>query len=374
MYQKLEENIVYWNMETITKEILTYKDLKNDIIIEHDDYGIGALCEPALRAALKHNPIQDNDEEPFAYIIRVDGIVGGIGMWFPTRFKSNDEIIIGRSGSTLEVYEEYRKLALGVDITMKPLSFNDATVLIYAGISEMALPIYKKLRFSVFEYPRAMKLINSRCILESMGMKGVVLKVTSFCANAALKAYYGLSKLFYNYKDFKIIKTSVVPQWVDEIVLNDNHPYQEVHDQKWLQWNLDNNLHGLDRDCQSFYAIYNKEDPVAFFMTKERFREEAGGKLKNVLIGSIMEWGIADDCSLLEDDIYKMAQSTFSPDIDIIEFATDNLSVISSMKKYGFLPHGYAHIVFRDLSKKYPEAKDMNNWRIRFGYADVMLT
>lgn len=361
-------------MEAITKEVLTYKDLKNDIVIERDDYGIGALCEPALRNALKHNPIQDNDEDPFAYIVRVDGIVGGIGMWFPTRFKSNDDIIIGRSGSTLEVYEEYRKLALGVDITMKPLSFSDATVIIYAGISEMALPIYKKLRFSVFEYPRAMKLMNSRCILESMGLKGIILKATSLCANAVLNTYYGLSKLFYNYKKFNVIKTSVVPEWVDDIVLKDKHPYQEVHDQKWLQWNLDYNLHGLNRDCQSFYAVYEKETPVAFFMTKERFRDEAGGKLKNVLIGSIMEWGIANDCSLREDDIYKMAQTTFSPDIDIIEFATANHSVVSTMKKYGFLPHGYAHIVFKDLSKKYPEAKDMNKWRIRFGYADVMLT
>ena len=109
-------------------------------------------------------------------------------------------------------------------------------------------------------------------------------------------------------------------------------------------------------------------------MTKERFRELAGGILKNVLIGSIVEWGTALPDILTEEKLNKMAISTFSSCVDIIEFATTDLIVVKTMKKWGFISHGFAHIVFKDKTKKLKDTSDINLWRIRYGYADVILT
>mgnify|MGYP007025061347 CR=1 FL=1 len=58
----------------------------------------------------------------------------------------------------------------------------------------------------------------------------------------------------------------------------------------------------------------------------------------------------------------------------MIEFASDNPETVKKMKKKGFIPFGLAHVVFKDKKKKYPEAKKPENWRLRLGYADVILT
>ena len=148
----------------------------------------------------------------------------------------------------------------------------------------------------------------------------------------------------------------------------------EAHDHKWLQWNLDCNFRGLPRDIQSFYIIKKGNEPIGFFMTKERFREKAGGALKNVHIGSIVEWGSKDEKKLGESEIYKMALTTFSADVDIIEAATADNDTVKKMKMCGFIPHGFAHIGLKDKKKAYKDASDINLWRVRYGYADVILT
>ena len=69
-----------------------------------------------------------------------------------------------------------------------------------------------------------------------------------------------------------------------------------------------------------------------------------------------------------------MALRTFNKKVDIIEFATVDKMVAKSMKKYGFIQHGFSHIIIKDLLHKYKDSEDISQWRIRFGYADVFLT
>ena len=55
---------------------------------------------------------------------------------------------------------------------------------------------------------------------------------------------------------------------------NDGHKYMEVHDHKWLQWNLDYNFCGGINNHQSFYIIKRDGNPVGFFMLKFRHYAE----------------------------------------------------------------------------------------------------
>ena len=360
----------------ISSQIYTYKDLKEGIDLGKDDYGIAASkCRFPLQQAFSNNPYLDDDSVPFAYIGRVDGNAGGIAMWFPIKLKVGDYIINATSGSTLEVYEEYRKYGIGADIMMYPLLTPGFNFLLYAGVSKQALKIYKKMKFTIFEYPRVMRVCKSRSIVEKYGLHGPLLTISSFICDSIIHIWYGLASLFSkSYRQYKVQKLSVVPEWVNDMVLNDGHDYMEVHDQRWFQWNIDFNLHAEKDDKQSFYGVYKGETPIAFFVTKERFRDIAGGELKNVIIGSVMEWGIGKDQDISEADLYKIAINTFNKKVDIMEFATDDKSVVKAMRKHGFIQHGFSHIIFKDLSHKYKDAEDISKWRIRFGYADVLLT
>ena len=130
----------------------------------------------------------------------------------------------------------------------------------------MALPLYKKLGYYVLAFPRIMQLRNVRCLLESKGLRGNMLYLFSILINIPLSLIYkilsGESKRLL--KLYQVEKVTKIPEWVDDIVLNDGHKYMEAHDHKWLQWNLDCNFRGLPRDIQSFYIIKKVMSPLAF--------------------------------------------------------------------------------------------------------------
>ena len=249
-------------------------------------------------------------------------------------------------------------------------------MILYAGVSEMALPMYKKIGFKVLEYPRAMQLRKSRSLLSSKGFKGLPLKITSGVVDFllySLRALSGLSNRRLSNR-YNVKEESSVPDWTETLVKEDTHKYKELHDQKWLEWNLKHNLHSRPRDKQRFYSVYDNKKPVGFFMIKERYREVAGGVLKDLVVGSIVEWGSIDEHKLKESDIYVLASKCFEKDVAIVEIASSNENVIKKMRKYAFLPHGFSHIIVKDLKKKSSDISDIEKWRIRLGYADVILT
>lgn len=363
-------------MAEIIDQIVTYQDVVEGIELSPDPYGIGAKFTPTRKDTFLANPNLKDYSKCLLCIKKVDNNIGGIAMFYPTRFKADGTIYDAVSGSELEVYEDFRTLALGADIVMYPIGHKENNFLIYAGLAELALEMYKKLRFVIFSYPRMMQLRKSRSIIESKGIHGGLLKVTFSIVDIVLQTLnkYWKLKSQKASKGFCVSKVTRVPEWVDDVVLNDGHKYMEVHDHKWLQWNLDYNFKGLKKDVQNFYIITKNGSNLGFFMTKERFRDVAGCTLKNIVIGSIMEWGTSNEKQLNEYDIHTIAMGTFSKNVDIVEMATTDLRVVRKMKPLGFIRQRDAHIGFKDLTRKYKDSNNPDLWRIRFGYADVFLT
>lgn len=361
----------------ITNKIITYNDIvKSGYHIEDDYYGIAAYLTQTRINTFLHNPNLEDYEKCVQYLSLVDGVVVGRVMCFDTKLKIGDQIVSALSGSALEVYKDFRHLAVGVDLMMYPMLSKDNQFVIFSGISEMALPLYKKLKYIVFEFERMMLLKNAKCIVESKGVKGLTLVLLSGMINVLIRLFnmYTKWKSSSLLNNFEIRCETLVPDWVNDMILNDGHKYMEVHDRAWLQWNLDYNFKGHKFDKQSFYSIHRNGKVVGFFMTKERFKEEAGGMLKNVLIGSIVEWGTLDNDVLSEADINRIATTTFTNSVDIVEFATTDPKVVKKMRQSGYLSHGFAHIVFKDKTKELKDISDINLWRLRYGCADVILT
>lgn len=363
------------NVEPI---LITYKQIRNNTYtIADDPYQIASYVLTPSRITTGINcPFNISEDNCAFFFVNVDGVVAARAQHFGTQFYAGGEIIPSGTASSLETAEPYRSLAIGAEVMLFAITNKEYTTFITSGISEMALPLYKKLRYHVLEFPRIMQLRNGRCILESRGWKGSLLKIGGFLVNIPLKVINKLTehkgqKLL---KDYQIEKVTKVPDWVDDMVLKDGHKYMEAHDHRWLQWNLDFNFRDLSQNIQSFYIIKDSGYPIGFFMTKERFRERVGGALKNVLVGSIVEWGMTNGNKLSEADIYKMAMTTFTPKVDIVETATASPKTVKEMKFCGFIPHGYAHIAFKDKKNQYKDASDIDLWRIRYGYADVILT
>jgi hypothetical protein len=319
-------------------------------------------------------PFNVSEDDCALFFIEVDGIVAARIQQYGTRFYADGEVIPAGGASSLESAEVYRAMGAGSFVMYFCARNGNYLVNIYCNPTEMALPMYKLLKYYILEFPRIMQLRNTRPILQMKGLNGIALKCASAITNGLLHAY-----LYFTNKrakriasKFKVTRVDKVPEWVDNIVLSEGKKYMEVHDHVWFQWCLDNMFTVLPRNRQSFYTIEKDGEPVGFYMTKERYREEAAG-LKNVVLGAIMEWGTKDPTILSEADIYRIATTTFPEDVDIIDTATADWNVVKEMRKDLFLQRKMAHIMMKDKKKQFKDAVDINLWRVRYGYGDTIL-
>lgn len=356
--------------------IITYGELRKGFVVENDKYDVVSYEYEARRKAFLSNPAGPEDSEPFMFLALDGDIPVGRNMFFKTRLKVDNKIIVAHTGSSFHVEEEYRKEGVGGFIFWDARELNLVPSLA-AGVSDDAIVLFRRMKHYIFEFPRMMHLNDVKPLLGKKGLRGLPLTVVSNVGNVALRCYYGMLRLFcHTPKGYTVRQLDEVPEWVNEITMNDGHKYGEVHDQLWLQWCLDNKFTSDKRDGQAFYAVYQGEKSVGFFMTKVRYRDELKG-MHNVVLGSIVEWGVVKGCPLREIDLYQMALRTFSNEVSIIQAASNDKETIKGLKRSGFFHQGDHRITFKEtLGKKNKtllDASDETLWRLRFGYADLIL-
>lgn len=356
---------------------ISYKDIreKNYEIID-DRYGMAQFLTDHLCRTFLASPNIKNDTNTFALLLLDGDTVVGREIRFWTRVKVDNDIIWAKTGCDLEVCEEYRKIGAGI-MFLTYDSIQEDAVSLGAFYSPIKTKMLKKQKRVVFEIPEFIKLNNTRFLFESLwGVKGTLLRVLSALGNTVLRVleipnFIKRRKLL---KKYEIKKEKNVPEWAGEMATNDGHKYMEYHDTKWLQWNLDYNMNGYPEDIQSFYSIYDKKGiPMGFFMTKERY-EDAPGKYKNVIRGTIVEWGSTNNNILSEAELNLLAISTFSPKASHITAVTVDSTTKKQLIKMGFRNHGTFRMGFKDNNKKeYPDGQDQSLWRIRFGCCNSII-
>lgn len=362
-------------MDRIEKQIISYKEVRQGIDLGQDPEGIGAyaLREKRLKTLL-NNPNLDDDNSPMIAFTRVDGCIWGRCMYFPTRIKISNSIEKSLGGSSLMVNEKGRKESLGVDLMMLPMHSFDAKYLLYASVSEMALPLYKKLKFEVFELPRRWQLRNSKPILQRIGFKGLLLSVSTFLSNLIIVPFnYCVKRILkFSVREYEIKQLEEVPDWVIKQVENDNHKYAEYHDKKWFEWVLNNCFRTGENNIQKLYGIYKENKPVGFLLIKERQCMMKESNIDSVTFGSVVEWGTDDNGQLDEYTINKIALLLYSKKVDIAQVISSDYKMVDQFRKFAIFRHGSSNVVFKDLTKELEkDYKDPNNWRLRFGYSDA---
>lgn len=360
----------------IQLQTITYNDLSSSINVTGDRYNLYKEgFEEKRKAIFLKNPNLTDSSTAAAYLIRANQDVVGALFPFPTRIKVGESVIDASSASSLNVIKEYEKYAAGADLVLAPIRDKRNKAVVLADLSADGLSCYHAFRFKDFALPKLIQPHSAKFILQNFGIHGWLLTVLCVVVNAFLKPLNFISRhrLLRFANKFKVERLSVVPNWVDEIVLNDGHKYMEVHDHRWLQWCLDNSFSSESSHFKSFYAITNNEGrPLGFFINYEKTTSIPYRHIFNLRQGTVMEWGSYDENELSELDITKIAIAHFSKDLDMCQFASLNPRVINKMKMYGFFQHNYHHIVFKDNTKNMKDCGDPTLWRLRFGYADSL--
>lgn len=358
----------------LKNELLTYQEIKDgyELVNDPDEIGSYTLL-PGIVKTFMENPSLEDLSKCMIMFCRVDGKVAARSLFFPSRVKIGNSIITAQGGSSLYANPEYRHSAIGLDIMRYPIENKEYPLLVYSGITKMALPMYKALRFNVFSFPEFWQPRRSEFAFRSKGLKGLPLTIVSACADSLIFMINAYKRVLIRrkYCEYKVNRLKEIPIWAEDIVKKDNHKYAEIHDRAWMTWTLNNNFFGKENEEQGFYEILKNGRPIGFFMTKIRNLSLPEHDIKSVIFGNVYEWGTLDENILTEYDIYRMASLTFPKYVDIYDVATADARIAKKLKKLFMFRHGDAYIVVKDLTKQYPDSCDITNWRIRYGYADV---
>lgn len=368
-------------MTKLTYKTITYQELKdgtykNAYIPQDSKFTETSHMTSNLRDALIACPGNIDDSKVFLNIcVDEEGKEIGRDFRFGTRIKGGDKVYVAGTGGGLEVIEKYRSDGVGVDLMLMSLYNDEYDILLGAGMTKMVFPMYRKLKYHLFEVPQYVKIQNSHYALRRFALKGTMLKLVAGIGNGVIKVLdipnkFRIKKIN---KRFIIKKETVVPEWVSEMIANDGHQYMEVHDREWLQWNLDYNTFGNDEDIQSFYSVYDKDNKaLGFFMTKERLIMRSGSK-HGYITGTIVEWESRDKSVLSEADINLLALQTFSKKVDWIITLECDPGTGSQLKKLGFIQRGSFRMGLKDKKKQLKDANNQNLWRLRYGYTNMII-
>lgn len=358
----------------ISEQIVTYQDVINGIKIEKDDYGLAQhLLRQGMRDTFLENPFLEDNSHCYMCLYRVDGVVAGRLALFPLQLVMTGACVKAQSASTLAVEERFRTLAIGTDLILFPYMNSAYDIFIYAGISKMALPIYKKMKFQDLSTPIMILPKKSVFFLSKIGTPTFLQRCMAPIADFFLNLYLAIRRIGWaKPKNYYIEEINDIPSWIEDIVNKDSHRYKENHDNKWFKWVLEHLFVKNGEKAHHLYAIYDKERlPKGFFMTKEIFYKRKSIVSGGLHVGSIIEWGSYDETLLSESDIYKLAIPFFSKQTDFIEITSSNKDTIRKVKRMGFFFHGDNHIIVKERKETYHNIGDISNWRIRLGYADV---
>lgn len=363
--------------EFVSKRV-TYQELRdgsyrNAYIAQDNKFLVTSHLTTCLRDALMACPRNDDDSKTFAYVF-VDEERKEIGReyLFGTNIKCGEKVFKAQTGCGLEVIEEYRGESVGAELMLFFSTNKEYDFALGAGISQMILPMYRKLKYHLFEVPQYFKVRNARFEVKSLGLKS---RLYRGLKNCMLKikdipnhiAHYGLKKRFV------IKKETIVPDWVTEMVANDGHQFMEVHDRAWFQWNLDHNTYGYDEDIQSFYSVLNRDNkPIGFFMTKERIIKKPG-RNNGFIIGTVVEWESINKLALSEADINLLAMHSFSKRIDAIFTLACESGTASQLMRMGFKERASYKAGIKDKKKQIENIGDQNQWRLRYGMTNMII-
>lgn len=353
----------------LKKVVLTYNDIQNGFPVYDDRYEVlsYALREDRIKA-FYDNPNMIDRSKPMLRLYVDDNIIVARSMNFTTQVRIKQHTFPASSGSSLFVHEDYRQYGLGAELMLDKVRDKSEVFCLSAGLSSMVIPLYKVLKYTVFSFPIISLRRHSKYAFINRGfpswLSSGLGRIIDFILRMKYFSLYRTShKLCSLYRVEEVLE---VPHWVDEIVLDSKYDFMEVHDRAWLQWNLDNSYHSDYPNRQGFYIVYRFNEPIAFFMITERKRD-------NKNIGRIVEWGIKG-CKITEYNLILLALNSFNKDVDEIKVLTQDADVEKHLLKEGFVKNDHFEIAFKVLKKNQEDIIDVNKWRIRYGYADSIMS
>lgn len=334
-----------------------------------DPEGIGAIS-PEKRAALESNPLSSSPDDPVTFLgVDDDTIVGRIDV-IKAAVEIRGESIPIYWGSSLYVSEDHRKGGMGLNLLLQMQGMRE--VLGVSAVSQAAYPLYLKLGWTDFSFPRLMVINRSKAVLERFLRNALLAGAASKLVDGGLWIQRRLIALAAR-RGYRIREFSRAPQELDAI-LHSPKPYSTHRSAAWLDWVVSNQQSKLPKDRQSLFGVLDGSDKlIGYFLLKQRFFASASRHgYKNLLLCSLQEWRSLVPGALTTFDFLAFATRLMEEwDADALEIGVPDLDEAARLRKFGFVQIGTHKLLLRHHAKiKLSKAEFTNRKSWRYSAAD----
>ena len=337
---------------------------------------------PLMISALKANPFAAKDD-----IVQLVGVydneLAGGEVVFPQEIYAQGQCHRALIGAELWVDPCKRKSKLGLRLPEEMWHSSQAKIGIAGGTSQKALPVYEFLGYSVFLMPRYVMLWRSRALIE-MRLKGWLAKLVARLIDCGICAYSAMlwvvcKMVLHNYRIEEV--DSADEKGLEEVaslIADDSAPYSEVHDARWLKWNM---TESFSKDGpMRMVAMREVDELIGFYMVKRRFHKQASHRgFKDVWLGSVVEWQVKKGCEKKLGWLLVHAALRLKQDgMDAVEIPSADKSLNHFLRGIGWRQVGESNFVIK-AGEGSPlfgnkEMTKIENWRLRPAMGDAGLS
>jgi len=334
--------------------------------------------EPAHRAALLSNPLCTSDDDPVQVLAvagqtiagRIDVIPGIIRLAQPDGTRADIRVLWG---SSWFVPPEFRNTMAALMIIMKWQALWPAAAVV--GISQMALPIYEKLKWVNVPMSRSVLICKSRPVVERYIGAGALGAVARIGADVGLFAHGVALKMWRRgpRSRLKVVPLQLAPQAWDEPLarISDSPTAGVARSTAWTNWLLSNTFGGNSIARTGLFAVRDGDGrDLACFIVKDRLYETATARqFRNLHLGTLIDWAIFDELRISELDVVALAAGELRRrGVDAIEVCSTNEALGASLRRVGFVGAGQLAFMFRSPPKGplgRDDLKTASAWRVR---------
>ena len=334
-----------------------------------------AVCEltPEKRAALLENPLSRDDSDPVQLIATYENVAAGKLDLFTGRIHLGNEVVPTIWSSGYFVPERFRNSLVAVMLLLKLHGINPTVGA--CGVSQLALPVIRKLKWIELPLPRYLVILRSHAIFERYVGKNLLTGVSSRLTDAVLLGQRTIWEALLG-RRLHPLRTEAVarmPPELDEQLSSDWNKGQATPHRSaaWLDWLLTHSFGAEDRLRSGLFLVRGPDEAVVgYFLVKTRFYPVASHRsIPDVTLGSLQDWMIFDDTQLSLPHLVLLAVqelARWSP--DAVELCLPEGEMDRHLRRWGFPRAGELRLILRtsrDSPLHHERFRHAEHWRLR---------
>jgi GNAT superfamily N-acetyltransferase len=359
-------------------EIVRLSDLRADTIYQRWEGGeaIGRMSRPRRETFLA-NPLSRGDDDAVQAIVTIENrAVARFDMFM-------GEVTVGGErntvmwGSDLFVDPAFRKRGLGLMVSKGLEDIHPVAAV--CGVSARSRPIFWKLEWTDFQMPRHLAIRRSRPIVEKYLRIPALAAVAATVVDAGMTAHRSVARTRRR-SGLTLENLSSMPAEFNDLLAPRSDHVTPHRSAEWINWLM---THAFEGDPNQKRALFLLKDdsgePAAYFLTKSRFYDEASQhQIRDITIGSLLDWRIFDERRVTSFDVAMYAMETLvAGGVDAVEICMPDPEASQRLAQLGFPRVGSLNFMFKadpESPLAAPQFCHPERWLIRPAEGDNAFT